>query len=200
MPKLLVLPKNASVPPLNKKFAVLDIDVTSHSKTYGKELSPFFLPAVLHGIKYPCMENVWQYSKVYAEHLDSNSNIRKRWFDWSNAGMLSSKPQRYPMGKGAVPKFSFYDGERLDYIAARRNLYIPLYAKFAFKTQAFDLLQQLYKEKQTHIILRDFDAYNHDSLGMSYYDVIHNPSRKMGHGFVIAMGLTFGKNFHRVLR
>jgi hypothetical protein len=37
------------------------------------------------------------------------------------------------------------------------------------------------------IVLQDFDAYDHRALGYSWDDVINDPDRKMGHGFVLAM-------------
>jgi len=37
------------------------------------------------------------------------------------------------------------------------------------------------------IAIRDYDSYDHISLGYSWDDVINDPSRKMGHGFVLAM-------------
>jgi hypothetical protein len=36
-------------------------------------------------------------------------------------------------------------------------------------------------------VLRDFDAYDHRSLGYTWGDVMNDPHRKMGHGFVLAM-------------
>ena len=39
------------------------------------------------------------------------------------------------------------------------------------------------------LVLRDFDAYDHHALVMTYADVVHCTSRKMGHAFVLAMML-----------
>jgi hypothetical protein len=36
-------------------------------------------------------------------------------------------------------------------------------------------------------VIRDYDAYDHESLGMSLIDVINNPKRKCGHAFVLLM-------------
>jgi hypothetical protein len=33
------------------------------------------------------------------------------------------------MGRGAKPEYSLWDGERLDYIEARKRIYAPLYAR-----------------------------------------------------------------------
>jgi hypothetical protein len=39
------------------------------------------------------------------------------------------------------------------------------------------------------LIIRDYDAYDHRALGYSWDDVMNDPNRKMGHGFVLAMML-----------
>jgi hypothetical protein len=40
---------------------------------------------------------------------------------------------------------------------------------------------------QCDIGLQDFGTYDHQALGYSWDDVINDPDRKMGHGFVLAM-------------
>lgn len=37
------------------------------------------------------------------------------------------------------------------------------------------------------LYVRDFDGYSNKRLGMTYDDVINCESKKMGHGFVLAM-------------
>lgn len=197
--RILVLPKAAHVPSsIEKRFNVLDIDVTSHSKNYGKELSPFFLGKIMvpDGRVAKNMENAWQYLKVYSEHVNSKSNIKKGWWDWSSEGFKLNSAVRYPMGKGAVPLFSFCDGERLPYIEARKRLYAPMYAQLAAKTKAYRTLEKVYDDEDNFIVLRDFDAYDH--RGMSFDQVINNSHKKMGHGFVLAMMLELGTTFHKL--
>lgn len=75
---------------------------------------------------------------------------------------------------------------KLDYIQARKQIYIPLYASQIIKTKTFEQLQKAYADKKD-IILYDFDAYDHIAANMTYADVINNPHRRMGHAFVIAM-------------
>jgi hypothetical protein len=41
--------------------------------------------------------------------------------------------------------------------------------------------------QQQDLVLVDFDAYDHRALGYSWADVMNDPERKMGHGFVLAM-------------
>jgi hypothetical protein len=90
------------------------------------------------------------------------------------------------MGKGAVPLFSWWDGEALDYVRARKKIYVPVYAKAVVNTPGFCELLRLYRE-HGELQLWDFDGYDHHALGMSLKDVLNDPTRKMGHAFVLAM-------------
>src|ERR1700678_425651 len=113
-----------------KKY--LRINTTSRAKDYiWTQLSPFHLgPVKLWGGNWSVnMENAWQYSKVYAEHLDKDGERTKRWIKWAIAGWENPKAIRYPMGRGAKPEYSFWDGEHYSYTQARAKIYIPLYAK-----------------------------------------------------------------------
>ena len=92
------------------------------------------------------------------------------------------------MGRGAVPEFSWWDGEKLGYIAARKRIYAPIYAQFVRETDAYKRLVELHATGNP-LILRDFDAYDHIEGGVSLAQVINNPKRKCGHAFVLAMML-----------
>jgi hypothetical protein len=56
------------------------------------------------------------------------------------------------------------------------------------KTNSFKQLYGLFQNKD--IILLDYDAYDHEELGMTLVDVVNEPNRKMGHAFVLIMILT----------
>jgi len=159
------------------------IDTTSNSGQF-KELSPFILPAP------PArnLENLWQFSKVYPSHLNPNGTINRAWELWREKGWQDTKAHRYPMGKGAVPLFSYWQDEHLDYIQARKKIYIPEYAKNVVETESFRLLANL--DDTQNIILLDYDAYDHEKLGMTLIDVVNESKRKMGHAFVLLMILT----------
>lgn len=43
----------------------------------------------------------------------------------------------------------------------------------------------------------DIDAYNHRQFKMSFDQVMNNPHRKMGHGFVLAMVLETCPTFYK---
>lgn len=161
------------------------INTTSRSTTWSDALSPFYVgPVDLYGdYKSWNVENAWQYSKVYEYYLEEDGTVGPRYFNWANDGWKSLRGHRYPMGKGAIPLYSYWDGQKLDYIEGRKQIYMPLYAKAVQKTHAFEKL----KKMSGDLYLWDFDAYNHKALGLSYEQVINDPKRKMGHAFVLAM-------------
>lgn len=175
------------------------IDTTSRNKDpRWRELSPFHLGPVdcyevsgANGARVMLrarnVENAWQYSKVYPGHVIGDVML-STWFEWRNAGFAKDRADRYPMGKGAVPSFSYWNGERLGYVEARRRIYIPLYSKAVRATHAFAELERIY-QAEGHLTLWDFDGYLHRELGMSYEDVIGCTTKKMGHAFVLAMML-----------
>lgn len=175
------------------KFAKLPqgatiIDTTSNSGDF-RELSPFVLSAP------PArrFENLWQFSKVYPNQVYASGEPMPEWERWRKQGWGDYRARRYPMGKGVIPLYSFWQGKHLDYIEARKQIYAPEYARNVIKTNSYKSLRELYNEcdlRNPELILVDYDAYDHQALGMSLVDVINNPNRKMGHAFVLLMMLT----------
>lgn len=177
------------------------------TKTWSRGLSPFILgPCELWGGRVSKnMENAWQYSKVYGEFLrprvpgdslgphDMGMAIDlPRWLEWATAGWAKSRADRYPMGRGRTPAFSYWDGMHFGYIEARAKIYVPLYWNAARGTDAWQLLVgacRVAESARQDLVLRDFDGYDHRALGMSLIDVLNSPGRKMGHAFVLAMML-----------
>jgi hypothetical protein len=94
------------------------------------------------------------------------------------------------MGKGRSPEYSYWDGKKLDYINARKKIYIPIYSRSVVKSDAFKKLLDLYEKEERDIYLMDFDGYNHIKMNKSMDQVINDPKMKMGHAFVIHALLT----------
>jgi hypothetical protein len=90
------------------------------------------------------------------------------------------------MGKGAKPAYSWWDGQKLSYVEARKKIYIPLYSEAVVKTDAYDTLSTL-RDEMPEIWLWDYDGYDHVKHGIQLKDVADKPDRKMGHAFVLAM-------------
>jgi len=162
------------------------------------QLSPFLIgPCDLYdGMISQNMENAWQYSKVYRKYADGQEPATDYW-DWAEQGWNNKKAVRYPMGRGTKPEFSWWEGKPLKYVRARKSIYAPLYAEAVQKTEAWKKLKSLYKNSK-ELVLLDYDAYDHRSLGMSLTDVLNNPKRKMGHAFVLMMLLTRDKALKQV--
>lgn len=168
-------------------------DTTSRSTSFARNLSPMLVdPFDSNGVRCYTVENGWQYSKVYPQHVDEHKEPTTAYFEWRNAGYNNRRGVRYPMGKGAAPLYSWWYGKKLDYISARKKIYIPLYRDAVRKTVAYRKLEEQYK-KLHNIVLLDFDAYDHRKLGMSWHDVINCREKKMGHAFVLAMMLESAK-------
>ncbi len=176
------------------------IMTVSRSTNWSKGLSPFVLgPCKLYGdFVSQNVENGWQFLKIHRSHVDENNEPTEEYWKWAKAGWEDRRAQRYPMGKGATPLYSLWNGEKLDYITARKRIYIPLYYEAVVNSSAFFLLNMEYESSEKDLYLWDFDGYNHKELGMSYDEVVNCKERKMGHAFVLAMILEgFDKYFKR---
>jgi len=158
-------------------------DVTTHGHEW-RALSPMLLgPVPLYaGMWSRTMENAWQFAKFYQLHRETVN-----YWSWARAGWDNPRAIRYPMGKGSVPLYSLWAGDELGYIEARRRIYAPVYAQ-AVRFGPLNLFLRLRQlARQADVVLIDFDAYDHRALGYSWDDVMNDPDRKMGHGFVLAM-------------
>jgi len=179
--------KFAKIPDLVEGKKPIVVDTTSSSGDY-RELSPFILSAPPS----KRFENLWQFSKVYKQHLDNTGWMTIEWYQWQKLGFDNLRAIRYPMGKGAIPEFTYWNDEKLGYIDARKQLYAVEYSSNVQWTESYQKLTNLYAEccrTNRELILLDFDAYDHQALGMSLKDVINNPQKKMGHAFVLLMML-----------
>lgn len=159
-----------------------EINVTSRGKDKFKNLSPFVTrPFIYENITVQNIENFWQFSKVYKEHI-KNNEITSEYYTWRNNGWSDKFAHRYPMGKGKVPEFSLYKENRLDYIEARKQIYFPYYSNSVINSLEFIELKQLYLDG-INLAIRDFDCFK--LKDKSIEEVINDPSKKVGHGFVI---------------
>lgn len=164
------------------------VNTTSSSREWSRGLSPFFLgPAKLYS---SCsvavslnMENAWQYTKVYASHVGDDGWPNKSWYEWSCAGFASKRADRYPMGKGAKPEYSWWGADLgpLGYIEARKIIYVPLYTELVRQTPAYSKLLRL--AKAGGVTLWDFDGWDSD---LSFEEKLNNPKKKLGHAHVLA--------------
>lgn len=171
------------------------VNCTSHSKDWGRGLSPFINgPCKLYEGA-PCeyaknAENAWQYSKLFAGvfpgHVGPDGNPTAEFFRWAKIGYLTERANRYPVGKGKKPIYAYWAGEKLGYVESRKKIYIPVYGNAVRKTEAFQKLLDVYR-KYGDITLWDFDSHNLQPGTFDYWDLWNNPNIKVGHAYVLAM-------------
>lgn len=157
---------------------------TTSSGTEFKGLSPFFLgPINLYGMYIAQnVENAWQFSKVYKQYVDKYGMPTEEYFNWAIKGWNDKFAHRYPLGKNVKPLYSLWNGQQLNYIQARKQIYIPLYSVSVQKTEEWQNLLDLIR-KGNEIVLFDYDGYSDYN---SIEEVENNPNKKMGHAFVLA--------------
>lgn len=183
------------------KEGVIVIDTTS-TGPLSRDLSPFILgPCDLYnGMVAMNMENAWQFAKVYKQHTDANGDPNDAYWEWARNGWRDETAHRYPMGKGAVPQYSFWEGLKLGYIDARKQIYAPLYIEAVQRTRGWETLSLMY-ETANMIYLRDWDGWDMEKHGMrTLTEVLNNPRRKMGHAFVLKMLLENDAALNEVAR
>lgn len=172
----------------DEKYEGRVIDVTSNSQTFGRELSPFLLGPVEMYADYTSntMENAWQFCKVYRRFTKDDEPADAYW-EWAKRGWSDDAPHKYPMGRLSIPLYSLWDGRKLDYIQARKDIYVPLYAKAARNTNAYRLLVN--RIEKFDVILFDYDSYNIETRGMTMEQALNDKTRRFGHGMVLKMML-----------
>lgn len=161
------------------------IDVTSHARDIFRTCSPFFAgPVGLYGdFIAKNVENGYQYSKVYSRFIGKDGNPTPEYFEWAKQGWDDAVAHRRPFGH-IEPKYSWWDGEKLDYIQARKKIYIPLYSKAVVKTEGFQELERLYAAGEK-LCLLDYDSFDYQALGYGMKEIINDTEHSMGHAFVL---------------
>ena len=160
------------------------IDTTSKSVTGSKFLSPFFLGPVeipITGEIARNVENGWQFTKLYEEHTDNEGNPTDEYWQWREDGLTETWAQRYPMGKGKKPLCSLLENRRLDYVEARREIYVEIYKQGLLNSDCWKSFVD-YVATRDKVALWDFDGYLTED---DFETVLSNPNKKMGHAFVV---------------
>ena len=172
----------------------VDVNVCSRSKTRYRELSPFFLGPIHYqdqwtgdpnGIQVTNVENLWQFSKVWNGEHDQDTDLpTAEFFERRNEGFKDPKPHRWiKLGSNDVVLYSFWKGNKLPYLDARKEVYCPVYADLVQQTVAFKQLYDLVHNKGQNVQIRGFDGYDVGNLSLD--QCLHDPSRSFGHELVI---------------
>ena len=183
------------------------------------------------------MENIWQFSKVYESvpesvqrysrydnkiiwshpaeiHVDQDGNLTEEYLAWREKGFYNPYPVRYPVGYDHRHKCicSLKDvySPQLNYIEARKEIYLPIYLELVVKEELFKVLKNKLA-KGTNLLIIEVDGPHQESL--KYYrdrygvssDFIENntmlatsknldimlndPKHPFGHGYCLAIAL-----------
>ena len=184
------------------------------------------------------MENVWQFKKCFAEvpattqyysrynkmvtwshphevHYQ-NGQILPAYWAWREKGMNNLHYVRYPVGFGNMHKclFAIKDennpDQRLDYIDARKQIYVPVYCDLVKKEEKYAELKERLDNGENLLII-EVDGPHQESLNyyMQEYGVnesfieddtmlaidenlmimLNDEKHAFGHGYCLAMAL-----------
>jgi len=176
----------------NSKPKGAAINITTSGVGLGREFSPMLLGpvSIYQGKDVPPkiaknVENGWQYSKVYAHH-DDNGKPNAEWYEWRDEGFSNKWACRYPMGRGAIPLYSWI-GKPIDYIEARKTIYVPSYKMAVHKLDELFNNFLYFVDSEELVTLLDYDVYPGDTADeLTFQEILNNPKVKMGHAYVLA--------------
>ncbi len=217
----------------------LPIICMTASTEYGS-LSPYSLTDE----KGRFLENIWQFAKLYdyvpsstqtysrydktviwshpeEKHINNDVPTQEYWI-WREKGMTNPYPVRYPVGytHRSQCKCSLFDiGDNfyveLDYIEARKKIYLPEYEKAVVKEEKFTKLLKLLQQGKNLLII-EVDGPHQESV--SYYKekygvsdnfinrdsvlatehnleiLLNDPKHPFGHGYCLAWALLHSLN------
>jgi len=117
---------------------------------------------------------------------DEKGEPTAEYWEWAQDGWASSKAKRFPLGKGAKPAYSLWDGKKLGYMDARLQIYCTLYAQAVKKSPMFEKLKKM-TETNDDIILSDPDASDYSEAGRTLKEALFDTSKPLSHSLVLAM-------------
>lgn len=132
------------------------------------------------------MENAWQYCKVYEHMCDQNGDPSEAYWTWASEGWADPKANRFPLGRGSKPAFSYWDGKKLGYMDARLQIYCRLYAAAVVKTEAWEKLKTLV-ESNTEVFLADPDGSDPLAKGMDFKKALFDTTKPLSHSLVLGL-------------
>ena len=131
-------------------------DVTSNAKDELVKLSPFYphggIPVPFtEGMTATCVEAIWQGLKVF-ESADVDVSL------FNNGTMKGLKRTIRRFGKPLGHRKGVYGKELLNYVEARKQIYIPTY-QWVLENKLKDVIERLREtSKNKTIILLDYDT------------------------------------------
>ena len=173
--------------PIHPKYeGFTPIIVMTKSSKYGK-LGPY----CLKNSKGQYMENIWQFSKVYEKvpksvqsysryqpeliiwdhpketHIDKNGYPLPEYWKWRDKGFNNEYPVRYPIGfknrHQVLYSLKEKGGKELDYIEARKEIYLPVFCELVKKESQYgELISRLNKGEK--LLILEVDGPHQESL------------------------------------
>ena len=178
------------------------VDVTSRNKNFEfiKQISPMYVGPVFTGEGYDAkiFELFWQCSKVYPCHEffgEPNEDYfawRKKMFAMANCRKdIMRHPYKELGYKASDCEFAVkynietHSYDKLNYIEARKQLYVAEFAKLIAYSKTMAYLQSLV-DNGNKLALLNFDTTNFGD-DVDIQKVLNDPNTKFGHGYVIKM-------------
>ena len=137
-----------------------NINVCSGSRGIFRNLSPMLLGPI-PDVGVQKLENLWQFSKVIESELDDNGDPGMVFLARREEGFSRPKGIRRKSDKSPV-KFFYWEGEKLDLVEARKQIYCRYYEQLVEKTDAYRALEQLIKD-DINIQILGYDGREYDS-------------------------------------
>mmetsp|Transcript_25072 Transcript_25072/g.31901 ORF Transcript_25072/g.31901 Transcript_25072/m.31901 type:complete len:283 (-) Transcript_25072:93-941(-) len=143
------------------------------------------------------VEDAWQCSKVFTSHLNGCSvdsmEWVKNWQEWSKRGRFSKEARRHrQLQRGDQTLFSYYMGDKLTYVQARKRMYCRWYQQTVVETDAFKDLKARHMDG-IDLLLLEYDGLdrndpeqNKDLDRESLHTFLNDPHTIFGHGLVLA--------------
>ena len=158
---------------LRKYPGAVIADVTSHAEDDLVKLSPFYphggMPVPFsEGFTATCVEAVWQGLKVF-EGADVDTSL------FLNDTMKNLKRTVRRFGRPLGHRKGVYGTELLDYIEARKQIYLPTY-KWVLENKVPRIIERLREASKTKtIVLLDYET-NCD---------VDDPKKPLSHAFLV---------------
>lgn len=153
----------------------LILDVTSHATGALRKLSPFYphtgIPVPFTpGMTAASVEGIWQGLKVF-EHADVDVQTMQN----TTMKDLKRTVRKYGVPRGH--RKGVYGDQLLDYLTARREIYLPAY-KWVLENKCQDLVELLRKQSaEKTVVLLDYET-NGD---------VNNPRKPLSHAQLVKM-------------
>jgi len=219
------------IDPSYEGFKKILVMMSGHSK-WG-DLGPYNLKNKEGHI----LENIWQASKVYPHvpysrqkysrydstviwehpcetHIDEEGNITEEYKKWRKLLMANPYAVRYPVTfshrRKCLYSLKELDGQKLGYIAARKQIYLSVYKELVVNEFKFHELKSMLDKGENLLIVEvdgphqesmeyytekynvDQDFITHDSVlatGSNLQILLDDPKHPFGHGYCLAAAL-----------